>query len=409
MKSTFIDLFSGAGGMSCGFYQHPNFKVIAAVDAQIGKPSSGIGSLGCNDTYKSNIGIAPFEHELDIINSNELGNLIRSKLKKEPLTVMAACPPCTGFSRANPNNHLMDDSRNSLVGKVAIWAEELKPEIIVMENARELIKGNFIHHYEFLEARLIELGYNVKGKVYMLDRFGLPQKRERSIIIAARKHLQIKTLDDLWDGYAVRKEATYVRRAIGLLPPVAAGEKHPEDEMHVSPSSGNDTTKERMSLIPHDGGSWIDIRNHPRAMDILTPAMKRYLMKGQFGSHPDIYGRLWWDKPAVTIKRECGHTGNGRYLHPEQDRLCTVREMAVLQGFPRHYQFISRSISNMYRHIGDAVPPLISFQLACVVEWIISGKKPNIEDVILKDVHMTCNDIHEIKLAKQEVLDFICT
>ncbi len=100
--------------------------------------------------------------------------------------------------------------------------------------------------------------------------------------------------------------------------------------------------------------------------------MARRAASGDLGSHPDIYGRLWWDRPAVTIKRECSHVGNGRYAHPEQDRLCTVREMSLLQGFPRDYQFTG-TLANMYRHIGDAVPPLISYQLAALCRWILTG------------------------------------
>ena len=82
--------------------------------------------------------------------------------------------------------------------------------------------------------------------------------------------------------------------------------------------------------------------------------------RGDFGSHPDIYGRLWWDRPAVTIKRECGHIGNGRYAHPEQDRLCTVREMALLQGFPRDYQFAGTRSEHVpaYRRRGAAADQL---------------------------------------------------
>ena len=110
----------------------------------------------------------------------------------------------------------------------------------------------------------------------------------------------------------------------------------------------------------------------PRPATLLTPAMRRRAAAGDLGSHPDVYGRLWWDRPAVTIKRECGHIGNGRYAHPEQDRLCTVREMAILQGFPRGYRFAG-SLSNMYRHIGDAVPPLISYQLAAACRWMLTG------------------------------------
>ena len=76
-----------------------------------------------------------------------------------------------------------------------------------------------------------------------------------------------------------------------------------------------------------------------------------------------MYGRLWWDRPAITITRECAHVGNGRYVHPEQDRLLTVREMALLQGFPADYVF-EGPLTARYNQIGDAVPPLISEQLA---------------------------------------------
>ena len=125
---------------------------------------------------------------------------------------------------------------------------------------------------------------------------------------------------------------------------------------------------------------------------LLTPAMARRVARGDFGSHPDIYGRLWWDRPAVTIKRECGHIGNGRYAHPEQDRLCTVREMALLQGFPRDYTFAG-SVANMYRHIGDAVPPLVSFQLAGLCAWILSGVRPAPAELILPGCHLSAADL----------------
>ena len=90
------------------------------------------------------------------------------------------------------------------------------------------------------------------------------------------------------------------------------------------------------------------------------------------GSFPDIYGRLWWDRPAITVTRECGHPGNGRYLHPEQDRMLSVREMALLQGFPSDYYF-EGPLSSKYNQIGDAVPPLVSGQIARSIIDIKTG------------------------------------
>lgn len=391
-KWTVVDLFSGAGGMSCGFRRHNAFRMVGAVDAQIGKPSSGAGTLDCNRTYQANIGLSPLQRDLARLTPKDLADELGISARNSRPTVLCSCAPCTGFSRTQAKNHISDDPRNSLVGRTALFARELKPSIILMENARELIRGNFAHHYGTLCKRLEKLGYEVHGSTHFLDTFGLPQRRERAIVVAVRRNFTLRTLEEMWDGYQIKREATTVRRAILGLPNVIAGQSHPSDAMHVSPSVTGNTAR-RLALIPSDGGSWADLRNVDGASELLTPSMKRLIEASDFGSHPDVYGRMWWDRPAVTIKRECGHTGNGRYAHPEQNRLCTVREMAILQGFPSDYQFVSRSVSNMYRHIGDAVPPLISFQLACLCDWILTGKRPQPKAVVLSDTHLQASDV----------------
>ncbi|MFH1843721.1 MAG: DNA cytosine methyltransferase, partial [bacterium] len=403
-KWTFADLFSGAGGMSYGFFAHPSFELVGAVDAQLGKPSSGKGALDCNSTYALNMGVEPFEADLLDLDGSGLKRLLRDKLAGRELTILLACPPCTGFSRTNPNNHMKDDPRNSLVARTSLWVEALCPRILMMENARELLNGNFSHHFEILERRLRELGYSVHSSVHMLNTFGLPQKRERALVIATRRDIEIKSLEDLWNGFEVNLQATHVRRAISDLPAVDAGLAFPDDPMHVSPRMAVSSSIRRVQLMPKDGGSWADLRNHPEAEKVLTPAMLRSIAKSDFGSHPDVYGRLWWDRPAVTIKRECAHVGNGRYTHPEQDRLCTVREMAILQGFPRDYRFASTALSNMYRHIGDAVPPLISFQLAWAANWMLSGIQPDLRDCILPRTSLRPGDIRRAKAKSKQLI-----
>jgi DNA (cytosine-5)-methyltransferase 1 len=388
-----VDLFSGAGGMSYGFHAHPGFAVVGAVDAQLGKPSSGPGTLGCNISYQANLGLAPLEADLAASDPAELCAALG--LTAGQVTVLAACPPCTGFSRTMARNHLHDDQRNSLVRRVSRFARVLRPEIVVLENARELVMGRFSGHLDGLLADLSGLGYQVSASTHLLDRFGLPQRRERALIIAARRPLPLHGLDDLWTGWRVNPKATHVRRAIWELPPVPAGRAHSGDDLHVCPSTRAETTRRRLAAIPHDGGSWADLLARPGDRALLTPAMARRAAAGNLGSHPDVYGRLWWDRPAVTIKRECGHTGNGRYAHPEQDRLCTVREMSILQGFPRGYRFAG-SVSNMYRHIGDAVPPLISYQLAAACRWMLTGERPDPAELILPGGQLTAADVEAI-------------
>jgi DNA (cytosine-5)-methyltransferase 1 len=221
LAHTVVDLFSGAGGMSCGFQRHAAFQIAGAADAQIGKPSSPGGTLGCNASYARNIGLAPLAVDLATIRPEDLRDLLA--LPDRPV-VLSACAPCTGFSRTLARNHLVDDARNSLVGRIGAFARVLRPEVIVMENARELLMGRFAAHFAALRATLEQQGYAIAPEIHLLSDLGLPQRRERALVVAVRagEH-PARGLSDLWAGLRVRPEATHVRRAIGHLPAVAAG------------------------------------------------------------------------------------------------------------------------------------------------------------------------------------------
>lgn len=236
-----IDLFSGAGGMSYGFHKHTSFEVIAAADAELGKPSSGQGKLQCNTTYFKNIVLMPARLDLTAVAPHEL----RSKLAlsdQKHITVLTTCPPCTGFSRTNPENHLRDDKRNSLVRRSALFAVALSVDIVLMENARELIRGNFKHHYEWFREHLENHGYNVFGRTYMLSRFGLPQIRERAIVIAAKQYLPLHTLDSLWAGWVTTDEALTVKRAFEMI-------SEGSDGFDLYPGFSSDIVRRRISAI----------------------------------------------------------------------------------------------------------------------------------------------------------------
>jgi DNA (cytosine-5)-methyltransferase 1 len=379
-----VDLFSGAGGMSYGFHAHGAFEVIGAADAEIGKPTAGDGRLQCNATYKNNMGIDPKRVNLSDVVASDLRGIL--EIGNRRVNVLSVCPPCTGFSRTNPNNHLRDDVRNGLVSKAADFAIGLDADVVVMENARELIRGNFMHHYRAFRERLENAGYNVFGRSYMLNRFGLPQVRERSIVIAVKERLPLYTLESMWDGWGVKDTAKTVRRALGVAGKAAGAD-------HRFPGFSSEDVRQRLAAIPHNGGSWIDLLSHPNAQNLLTGSMKRIAASNKFGSYPDVYGRLAWDKPAPTIKRECAHIGNGRYAHPTEDRLCSVTEMAMLNGFPHSYKFKGVSLSNIYRHIGDAVPPMISYQLAHLCRWILTNEQPGMQELVLHGTSLKSSDI----------------
>ena len=155
-----VDLFSGAGGMSYGFSAHPSFTVVGAADAQIGKPSTARGNLGCNVTYAANLGIQPVEADLSAADPAEICRAM--SLPDSGPVILCACPPCTGFSRTLAHNHLQDDARNSLVGRVSKYVEILRPQIVLMENARELVMGRFSDHLRGLRDDLENLDSPVR-------------------------------------------------------------------------------------------------------------------------------------------------------------------------------------------------------------------------------------------------------
>jgi DNA (cytosine-5)-methyltransferase 1 len=392
MSATVVDLFSGAGGASAGFAALPRFRLVGAADAQLGKPSQKAGSLACNATYAANLGVTPTLVNLGTVDPDELGNAMG--LAANP-TVLIACPPCTGFSRTLADNHLRDDPRNHLVRRTALFVQAFGPEVLVMENARELVMGRHQGHLAALTKDLRRLGYGVHASTHLLNRFGLPQKRERALVIAVRGATTVPGLDALWAGLEVDPKATHVRRAIWHLPALANGGTDPDDPAHACSMTRDEIAWRRIAATPHDGGSWFDLAEHPDAAALLTPTMRDRLARGTLGSHPDVYGRMHWDRPAPTIKRECSHVGNGRYTHPEQDRLCSVRELGILNGFPADYRFTG-GLNNGYRHVGDAVPPLISHQLAWLADWLLTGRKPGPNRWVLPNTSLQVDDIRPV-------------
>nr|WP_294506887.1 DNA cytosine methyltransferase [uncultured Rhodopila sp.] len=383
-----VDFFSCGGGTSAGFARRPEFRIIAAVDLEMAKPSGGQGASDCNATYRANHGVVPMNRDMMTLDPSEFAEA--AGLAAGQLNVMISCAPCTHLSRANPRNHLADRPENSLIGRSGAFAAHLLPEIFLMENARELIMGNYRHHHAALVATLERAGYHVRSDIHFLDRFGLPQVRERALIVASRIG-EARSLEDLWQGWSAQPQATTVRTALRRL--AEWRESHPDDpEGDVFPGMGS-AVLARLAATPHDGGGWVDVARNPRTRGLLTRDCLRRWSAGDLGSHPDVYGRMALDRPAPTVKRECGHVGNGRYAHPVEDRLLTVREMATLQGFPFDYRFPARSVTNRYRHIGDAVPPMIAFQMAALVKWMKIGVRPEPADFVMPNTALRLGDL----------------
>jgi DNA (cytosine-5)-methyltransferase 1 len=185
--------------------------------------------------------------------------------------------------------------------------------------------------------------------------FGVPQERYRAVILASR------TFEPLLPPLQLdRSEFKTVRNAIAHLSALDPnGGRDQEDEMHRTSMHRRETI-EIIEQVPKDGGS--------RPRGIGPGCLDR--VQG----FSDVYGRLAWDKPAITITARCRTPSCGRFTHPEQNRGLSIREAALLQGFPHSFRF-EGPFDDCYKQIGNAVPPLFSLALANHLREMLSGRK----------------------------------
>jgi DNA (cytosine-5)-methyltransferase 1 len=342
-----IDFFSGCGGMSWGFantrQSHLAFEVLAGIDIDeqaIATYNANLQAPGVVADIRE-IAERP-ERLMDVVPGFDPNT-------SRPL-VFIGCPPCQGFS-AHRKKDDRDDPRNDLFLCFASICDFYKPDVIVMENVPEIIKGRYSRYFEGAASALQRSGYTLSLDILDLSRFGVPQRRKRAIVIGALEG-KINLPEPIFSD----ENVLTVRHAISHLNPVATGEADPNDPFHKAPAH-TARILELIKKIPHDGGDRRALSEEDQLSCHI--ALDRNGTKG----FTDVYGRLRWDSPSVTITAKSSTPSCGRFLHPEQDRNITVREAAILQSFPQHYRFEGPFV-NQYRQIGEAVPPLFARFLA---------------------------------------------
>lgn len=246
------------------------------------------------------------------------------------------------------------------MGAFASIAAELNPAAIVMENVPEMLSSKYWKHYNEAETLLRKNGYVVKQSIYNAAAFGVPQERFRSLVIAMKKDFLLP------DELLGPKEYFNVREAIGQFPEIQPGMTHPDDELHRC-AGHNPTTISTIKAVPKNGGS--------RPAGVGPACLDK--VKGFY----DVYGRLFWNKPAITITHYSRNPASGRFTHPEQDRGLTAREAATLQSFPRGFQFRG-SFDSIFRQIGEAVPPLFSTAVASKLLVELLSPPPNTLEIV---------------------------
>jgi DNA (cytosine-5)-methyltransferase 1 len=342
-----IDFFSGCGGMSAGFRAingvSAAFRHILAVDID----------AVANETYERNLQLSPALADVNLLRRRKkhLEALVRDAGRRQdnPLVVIG-CAPCQGFS-SHRNQSELPDARNDLFEDFALIAVQLDADFIVIENVPELCTDRHWPRVERVRSTLEKAGYRVHIAVHNFAEFGLPQERFRAVMLAARQNFEPP------EGFVPRSEFRTVRDVIGKLPAVQPGIAHSLDPLHQS-AGHRASTIEMIKSVPKDGGR--------RRFDTGPASLRALQLRQGKPGYEDVYGRLYWDRPAITITHYARNPASGRFVHPEQDRGLTGREAALLQGFPRDYDFAG-GFDDKFRQIGNAVPPLVAAHLALTI------------------------------------------
>ena len=325
-----FDFFSGCGGTSCGFQQ-------AGLDIVLGLDFDKDAA----NTYRNNFPKASFiEGDIRTLNVDVLHPWIANR--DSPI-LFSGCAPCQPFSRQNQNK-VKTDPRKSLLAEFGRFVEYWLPDYVFIENVpgMQRMKGD-TGPLKGFKALLKKLGYGFDVKILPALWFGVPQTRERLVLLASR-HAEI-CLPEPTHG-AGKAPFTTVRDWIGDLAPLAAGETDSKDPSHQA-AALSELNLTRIASTPEGGG-----RQH-WPQNLLLECHKNH--KG----HTDVYGRLAWSKPASGLTTRCISYSNGRFGHPEQNRAISVREAANLQTFPTNFVFTG-NLNSKARQIGNAVPPLMA-------------------------------------------------
>lgn len=365
----FADLFCGAGGISIGL-KKAGFSPKYAVDIwQASKK---------NYTEYSELKEAEF-NQLDLLKPEDREKLIHI-LGNNKLTLLSGGPPCQGFSTMGKRK--AGDKRNGLVDSFLDIISKTNPKIVIMENVTGL--NSMIHecglkYPQFISKFLDELkpGYfTCKVQLNGLD-YGLAQTRKRVFFVCIRKDIWTNGLNfedeflKILESYKEEK-LKVIKDVIYDLPRLESEEGDEELEVNGKVIYNHNVFKysdillKRFSFVKPGGG----LRDIP---DEYLPDHLLKVRKGAYGNgglQKNVYGRLEWDKPSGTIVAGIKKITCGRFVHPENDRLLTVRECARIQGFPDDYK-LTGSMTEQYTLVGNAVPPKFSEILGKAIRQIL--------------------------------------
>ena len=336
-----LDLFCGAGGFSCGLDTLSQFKTVIGVDFDV----------NVLETFEKNIkGSIVIKGDLTDIATKKL---IIKKSKELKVNMIIGGPPCQGFSLKGKNLGL-NDPRNFLFKEYVQIVQKVNPEIFIIENVKNLINACDGYFIKQILDEFHKLGYIVNYDVLNAANFGVPQHRERAIIIGS-KSKSIKPP-------VTKNIKTTVRDAISDLSYLASGEGSFQSQ-YITEAQSDYQRQMRLNskyLYNHSATAHAKIALDKLAM-IPPEGDKSYLPKELHGKQKfsTTWARLVWDTQSPTIDTRFDTPSNGRNSHPYLNRAITPREAARIQSFPDNYIFYGKKC-NVCKQIGNAVPPLLA-------------------------------------------------
>ncbi len=341
MKFKILDLFSGAGGFSCGFDFLPEFETVLATDFD----------KMILETFRYNFPNAEIIHG-DITEEKTKCQIVE-KSKKLGVNMIIGGPPCQGFSNKGKKLGL-NDPRNFLFLEYLDIVKSIQPELFVIENVKTMLTASNGFFINEIKEKIKDLGYIISYGVLNSYNFGVPQTRERAIIIAHKSK-------------AISLPSNYLQKvtvadAISDLSYLSSGEGSDESEYITKPQS------KYQKLMRNNSSALFNHKatNHSKtALDKLSliPSEKgkEFLPEHLHGNQKfkTTWGRLRWNEPSPTIDTRFDTPSNGTNSHPELNRSITPREAARIQSFPDNFKFLGNKTS-ICKQIGNAVPPLLA-------------------------------------------------